>query len=72
MRKLEYVETFSIPSLSEKEGYIDGTEEDIVALLEEQGVDMEEYENTYVIYPFTCTLLKPVEEEPVAEEGGNE
>lgn len=71
MRKLEYVESFSIPNLSEKEGYIDGTKDEIVALLEEQGVDMEEYDNTYVIYPFTCTLVKPVEEE-TAEEGGNE
>ena len=69
LKKLDYVETFNIPAISEGSGYIRGTEEDVLAALEEQGIDTEEYINTIVTYPFTCQLRQPVVEETEAEGG---
>lgn len=68
LNKLDYVQTFNIPSIAEGSGYIRGTEEDVLAALEEQGIDTEEYINTIVTYSFSCQLAEPVEETEV--EGG--
>ncbi len=68
IKKLDYVQTFNIPAIAESSGYIRGTEEDILAALEEQGIDTEEYINTIVTYSFSCQLAEPVEETEV--EGG--
>lgn len=68
LKKLDYVQTFNIPAIAESSGYIRGTEEDVLAALEEQGIDTEEYINTIVTYSFSCQLAEPVEETEV--EGG--
>jgi len=68
IKKLDYVQTFNIPAIAEGSGYIRGTEEDVLAALEEQGIDTEEYINTIVTYSFSCQLAEPVEETEV--EGG--
>lgn len=68
LKKLDYIQTFNIPAIAEGSGYIRGTEEDILAALEEQGIDTEEYINTIVTYSFSCQLAAPVEETEV--EGG--
>ncbi len=68
LKKLDYVQTFNIPSIAEGSGYIRGTEEDVLAALEEQGIDTDEYINTIVTYSFSCQLAEPVEE--TEAEGG--
>lgn len=68
LKKLDYVQTFNIPAIAEGSGYIRGTEEDVLAALEEQGIDTDEYINTIVTYSFSCQLAEPVEE--TEAEGG--
>ena len=59
MRKLEYVQSFTIPSFKEEIGEIPGVE---VVEGEETEEDAEEVEQTVVTYECSCVLVKPVEE----------
>lgn len=79
MGKLDYVQSFSIPAITEEEGAIPGTE--AYAMLEEAKENDEEIEvmPTYVVYEFSCVLVKVEEvseeapaEEATTEEGGEQ
>ncbi len=61
MRKLDYVQSFSIPSFMEDVGEIPGIEVAEGAETEETADD-EEVISTVVTYEFSCVLVKPVEE----------
>ncbi len=77
MGKLEYVYSFSIPSITEEEGAIPGTPE-YDALVEAIENDEEiEVMPTYVVYEFSCVLVEVKEpeettEEITTEEGGEQ
>lgn len=60
MRKLEYVQSFSIPEFSEELGEIPGIEAEEGEEAEEPADD-EEIVGTVVTYEFSCVLVKPVE-----------
>ncbi len=75
MGKLDYVQSFSIPSLSEEEGAIEGTETH--AALMDMIENEEEIEDmpSYVEFDFSCVLAEPVEEtseKATTEEGGEQ
>lgn len=61
MRKLDYVQSFTIPSFMEDVGEIPGVEVEEGAEVEETADD-EEIISTVVTYEFSCVLVKPVEE----------
>ena len=61
MRKLDYVQSFTIPSFMEDVGEIPGVEVEEGAEAEE-AADDEEVISTVVTYEFSCVLVKPVEE----------
>ncbi len=69
MEKIDYVQSFQIPSISEEEGVIPGSA--AAEQFEEEGEDTETV-FSYVVYQFNCVLAEPVEEtaEEVVEEGG--
>ncbi len=60
MRKLDYVQYFSIPEITEELGEIPGIEVEEGEEVEES--DDEEIISTVVTYEFSCVLVKPVEE----------
>ncbi len=60
MRKIDYVQYFSIPELSEGEGIIPGVEVEEGEETEEN-IDDEEVISTVVTYEFSCVLVKPAE-----------
>lgn len=82
IRELDYVKEFTIPSITETEGFMPGTEvdedgnpvltEEEQAALEAELEEGEEPEYTIVTYEFACVLEEAVEttEAPVEGEGG--
>ncbi len=70
MRKLDYVQSFSIPAIKEEEGVIAGSARALA--LEEGELPTEDEDGnpikyTVVTYEFSCVLVAPVEEEGGAQ-----